>query len=427
MGLKKIQKREEVIGYLHSIKKLFTPDKKLINSNIILFDFYFYAICYHIIINNSEISETRKLNIIKMSINAILDEDNITIDRFEEELKSQLEKYHKKKNHHFFIIFPTNLTNQKKDIPSIELHGQKINLIDGEEMNNIFNFHDHDDYKYPPEIFKNVKKNHLCFQIDAYAQDIEAFVHKSNELFQDLRSIINYISSYRKITLTHPRSKSISLIDEPKYGYIFDENKTYLQYIYGLEQDKKVEKNLSPNTIYQIPKIINKIDNIKNENLRMKIILALRLHSSALDNYGNYPISFLHFWQIIEMLTILDGSENNTVISSRLLPFCGDIVPYKDIFEHFRKKRNSLIHNGDLNIFSEIDLILIKELVDHFLGNLLMNIDKFKSPDNLKTYYKCCDFFLNDLKNFSDSNQDLINDKIKFLIHINQSSFCKNI
>ena len=226
------------------------------------------------------------------------------------------------------------------------------------------------------------------------------FLNSSIKKYEELRSVINFVREYRRTHFTN-RTESISLINPPKIHMIFNGDGKYISTKRNnVEWPKKYinfeDPELKSRKIVEgTDKVLSLLNSIQDHKLRNLFLLALEVHTTALDNFDNNWVCCFSFWQIIEILFLCDEAKSEK-IHNRILFVLGSSKPFYDIFKLFAKKRHSYVHKAKYDNYSVLDIVIIKQTIEFLLYHLLLETPNIKNYDNLKSLFQSIDFYFNE-------------------------------
>ena len=309
-------------------------------------------------------------------------------EAIEEVLEKPQEKYH--------FIFPMKIKYNSMKKRHFTLLDTKIKVCSHNYIQKKFSYEKlKTEAGSDKKIEEGLKPSRTYFVIEEYAIDKYKAKHSAYSKFELLRSIINFVSQYRKIQYHFGAPKPLSLIYPSKVFFAFDFNRTYLD-VWETDitfDSGEIDFNLdflkSRKVIERSEELIMKINSLKKGGLRDLIIGAFYLHNNALDYYDKKWLSFLSFWQIFELITL--SSKYNLKqdeVCKRLLSLFKEEDQYDDIFDVFRNKRNKFVHEAELRDFTENDINMVKGFAEAAIMLLILNAPHLKDIKGLDFFYR---------------------------------------
>jgi hypothetical protein len=362
-----------------------------------------------------------KSSMLSLNLNKILSklenvsENNLTKSLFNE-IENDIKRAKKGKEEKFNFIFPLNII-YKEGLD----HWLQINGLTFEDILNLFEIElvKPSDYKFKnTEIsmgdFKDSKKrikelmdvltNHeeffgLLLEINILSRDIEyarQMAKKRIKIFAGFLSLITYylhtprlyssrINKDQKLEITNISTDSFLVFRNkeelltPIYFLINGKGQKILleDEIWQNQKDEtfKEIKDLSLVSLddcdFPLLKEIVKVYDKKNLNLSLKTILddGLELYYDACKEQM-IDYSFLKFWMISELILKKSGKLTDKTVTNRMIQVLKSIVrlPTEKFLSEeiyfMQKKRNDLVHEGQIDRISQYDRNMAKLIAD---------------------------------------------------------------
>jgi hypothetical protein len=390
---------EKVLKYSNHAISLYEPDFSLVGGNIFEFFEYVYAISKYItnIKNHGNAREIIKkaLEIYRKRNNTTIEDLRISLNEAEEEfLGEKLKKY--------FFVFPVNIKYNSLRRKQVSLLKKIIKIRNYDFISKKYDLNDlekkstHDGY-----IENSLNKELTYLIIEECSRGSERAIRQALHEFDLFRAILNFSHDSMRIHFTGGLKKPLSLVCPRKTFFAFDSDGSFISHWIVIEKydDKIVDLASSSASILENSNtIIRKLNDVRDDSLRHHMANALIFYSNALDHYDNIWISFLSYWQIIELLALGKNNSKQQDICKRMAALLGSREPYEDILDQFKDKRNRLVHQGEFENISEDDTNIIKGIVEYGILNILMNANKFQNIQGLNLYYENVNSMEEDIK-----------------------------
>ncbi len=393
----KINNEQIVKQYLNKTVKLFTPDRKLEGSNIILFEHYHYAILFHLRFLKS-MTYSEKSNLLQKTLFNLGQHDEINLfEDFKNELNNQISAFFQKKFLKFYLIIPSKFESNTVKIKHLKIFDTKILVRDYSWIKKNF---DIENKKIIRDIqlhssLEHFNTSNAFFIIEGYGRDRNKFSLDAEEKFELVRSLINFIERYGRTQLIMWPRRPLSFIKEPPLLFIFNENKEYVDLKFRLNPQKEKSIDFPGNEfISQYRMISNQLAKIKDKKLRNRIILAFKLYNQSLDSYDQNWLCCFYLWQIFEVLFTTKTTDKHEVIPGRIIAFIGITEPFYDIIRYFMQKRHLMIHQAEFNIFTKTDCDAIRGMIDFLIIEVIDKIITIKTFNEYESYLETIDFYL---------------------------------
>ncbi len=391
----KKNKEDKVLKFVKQAIALYEPNStSLRGDDVHKFHEYVYALS-----NLIEIPSIKdfndKLSIIRRAVQKSKNYSKLTIKVFQNRLLRAGEKFLKIKKK-YYVIFPLKIKYNSIKKRRFTLLDTKIKVRSYSYIKKNFSYDKlKEQAAHDRKIKESLRPNLTYFLIEVYSTDEYKGGNSAFETLELFRSIINFVDQYKKIHFQFGgEPKPLSLIYPPKAFFTFDSNRTYLSkwttdITYDSNEvdfDSFILKNSK--VIERSEKLIKKINSLKEGGIRDIILWAFYLHNNALDYYDKKWLSFLSFWQIFELITLSSKqSLKQDGVSKRILSLFKEKDPYEDILEVFTKKRNSLVHHGELRDFTENDINMIIGIAQDVIMFLIYNATNFNTINDLNFFY----------------------------------------
>ena len=335
-------------------------------------------------------------SIIKSAIQKSKKYSLLTLNDFKNCLEEARRESLKKPKEKYYFVFPLKIKYNSINKRHFTLLGTKIKVCSYKYIQKNFDYEKlKEEAKYDTKIEESLKPSQTYFVIEKYAINEYRGGNSVSDKFELLRSIINFIDRFWKLHYHFGEPKPLSLIYPPKVFFAFDSNRTYLnKWMSDITYDsREIDFNSynlkSSKVIERSEKVIKKINSLKKGGLRDLIIEAFYLHNNALDYYDKKWLSFLNLWQIFELITL--SSKDNLKqdeVCRRMGTLLNAKDPYNDITGVFKKKRNKLVHEGELRDFTENDINMIIGIAQFAIRFLIYKASKLKNIEGLDFFYR---------------------------------------
>ncbi len=392
----KKDKENKVLKFVTRAISLYKPNSNEFNfENFHRFNQYVYALSNLVGVHGIENGDVQ--SIIRIAIEKSKNYPSLTSNDFEELLNEvgRREYSEKQKKKHYFV-FPLKIKYNSMKKRYFTLLDTKIKVCSYNYIQKNFSYRElKAEAEYDKKIEDLLKPSITYFVIEAYAIDENRAKHSAFDVFEFLRSIINFIDQYWTLHYPFEDPKPLSLIYSPKAFFSFDSNRIYRsKWMTDITYDsREVDFNSDPlkssKVVERSEKLIKKINSLKKGKLRNLIIEAFYLHNNALDYYDKKWISFLSFWQIFELIT-LSSKYNNLKqddVCKRILSLFEEKDPYGDIIAMFKNKRNKLVHGAELGDFTWNDINMIIEIAQSAIMFLIDNAANLNGIEGLNFFY----------------------------------------
>ncbi|CAD6491976.1 MAG: hypothetical protein DIAAKJNI_00186 [Candidatus Argoarchaeum ethanivorans] len=387
----KKNKEDKVLKFVTKAIFLFDPDSNTLSEeNAHKFYQYVYALSNLITVQGIKNFNDAQ-SIIRTAIQKSKNYSPLALNDFksclEEARREALEKTQQK----YYFVFPLKIKYKSIKKRHFTLLGTKVKVCSYNYIQKNFSYEKLHDKK----IEESLKPSRTYFVIEEYAIDEYRAGHSASEKFDLLRSIINFIDRYCTLHYPSEEPKPLSLIYPPKAFFTFDSNRTYLNkwitdITYNSREIDFNSYNLkSSKVIERSEELIKKINSLKEGGLRDLIIEAFYLHNNSLDYYDKKWLSFLGFWQILELIAL--SSKDNLKqdeVCKRMVSLSKEKDPYEDIIAVFKKKRNKFVHEGKLRDFTWNDINMIIEIAQLAIMFLILNAPNLKNKEGLDFFYR---------------------------------------
>jgi hypothetical protein len=246
------------------------------------------------------------------------------------------------------------------------------------------------------ELFKENGTKHYFhpeytyFEIEEFGRNEIKATNLAWDKFELLRSIINFVADFRKIHHHFGRVDPISLLYPPNFFLVFNNTKEIVgePRIVVCHSQKEIDFQSNYHIISDAQKITSRLNAINNGNFQKLFANSFSIYNSVLDNYDNKWISCFNLWQVLEILTVYEGSSTYEDLTIRIASHFKDKEFYKDVISVFKEKRNKFVHGGDISDFSYEDINMIKGITEQLLAHLLVNAPNFQDKQGLMYYYQ---------------------------------------
>lgn len=257
--------------------------------------------------------------------------------------------------------------------------------------------------RYPLIILVNVKARNLDFSERFAKSSIDSFFgllsFADNFLHQNMLHATYFGLNHHFTDINHG---NVIILNENKITYPYKR----------IIADSLTEKvNLIDFKNYEgLIEMANDLDKIKNEYFRDLLNSAFRLYYEA-SHEKSVKYSFLNFWIIAETLIKAGKARTNEEVKSTMKSLIKDDILNKRI-DFLDKRRNGMVHRGDIIRLDERDLIKI--IVDILIATLMKDMPHLENKQqlhfyllNIKAKNKDINDYLNALKLLKSQNESL--------------------
>lgn len=256
------------------------------------------------------------------------------------------------------------------------------------------------------DVSESVKKNYLVMYTDYSSPNYEMAFEEVKSRFEVMRGLLNLALKYHKIVLLHiGRPTPNAVVRPPKFFLIYTEEKKLQIFYYTLEQYIEPTLTLEENRLDLFYKLIREYNQKKDNPIKRVFEDAVKLYVSSLDLYEN-KYALLHLWQVLEILTLKDVENiSEKKVCQRVKSIFNYDILVSDIMDSLYEKRNSMVHGSiDVSI-DDIDLQLLREIVEELILFVFGNINLIDSRYKLNYFYE--NIPLNTIQ--LDEKQEIIN------------------
>lgn len=362
---------------------LFEPDLSLKDLNIFQFDRILYVLANYIQYKNNKKNDSLKRTLIRHSLRRYSKYKLQNIHYFKRALNAEFNGFYRKKFNSYYCIFPMNIDNiWFKNKRSVTIDKKKVLFRNYDHVNKYY-IKGNARAKYT--LKKSIYGDFTFLIVNQYERGELRAINEAIKVVELFRSFVNLTTNLGNIRTSYGSKNPLSDYGPPKHALCFDDKKNFLSK--GDIWVHESHLNKRKPTINSNLKLVNIFKNIKmyNNNRNNKLIRLLNnillLYTHALDDL-DYRDSFLHFWQILEMMFSYGRTDYNT-IKRRIKNLFVDKKTTPVIVDIVCDKRNQFVHNGLVDDLDQSDIHRIKTLVDSSIMFLMGNSNRFRNKKNM--------------------------------------------
>lgn len=387
-----LNNEEKALKYIEIASSLFEPDLSIKIENIQKYHEYVYAISYFIT-GIDDLKDAPEL--IEGALRAYKTNSEKTIDSFKASLNAAISTTEAKK---YYLLYPTNIDYNLLGKRHFRILGAKIYIYSFNQIKSKFKF---DKLEKDP-LYRKFSQESLdpditYFVVEQYGINSNKAIGEAFSKIELLRGIINFCHSIYRIHFSFGRSEPqpLSYLQPKTYLFEFNSDLEYSNYWF-MEinfRNKKAER-LSNGEYERIikfsSKVIKTLDSIENSQLKHLVIDAFKLYNTALDYYEFKWITFLSFWQMLELISLYNSGNNIKFeeVCPRILSLIGQKEPYRETLEMNKRKRNLIVHHSKTNLISDTDINMIKPIAEAALLSVIYNAKYVKNKNGLNVFYE---------------------------------------
>jgi len=405
-----------LVNEIISLSELNEPGLKYKNQNIFKSINRLYVLGETLNITKLEINNSLKRGFINKAIIKYKNYKNKNYSYFKRGLQTIVENYYNKKEVKYKILFPMNIDyDWIKELKVDKLNNFQIELHDYCYINDKYLQNNKDELKKFYDIITSMKKGFSYFIVIVYGRDPQSSFNQANSVIEFYRGLINLKDSGgRKIW----QFGTFQGVPFSKYGpskkmLVFDSKNKLLTYYFRdiHERHDQISAPFEKDWMAEINgirELFNKFKNCADTKFKNLIEQLIHSYNLALDETEPH-FKFLYFWQILENIFRENANEKYDNITKRIKNMYKNDKTESKIIDTLFRKRNKIVHDGDIRHIELEDVNQIKKIVDFVLLGLVYNIDEYKTKQDLIYYFDNVDLKL-----------EVIDEKIKALQRITQ-------
>ena len=376
--------KSKVVDYANEAITLFEPNYSLKGENIFKFEQLTYNLGNFIHIHGFKYNTHDKRYLIQKGLKRYSKYKNKNASSFIKAVNHEVIIKYKKQKVKYIIIFPINIDYRwmtKKRHVIIE--NSKIRFRTYDYIIKYFNFHE------PKTLLSRIRT--LDYPIFTYAiinqteRQYLTAMNKAIDKIELMRGIFNFVFTYGVIATQFGEPRPLSDIGPPKYGFAFSDRTNYVGHgdTYAHKEHYRAYRpsTFEEEKLQYAIKYINIYQKLYNSNLKGLLRQVLLLYNNALDDVNTH-YSFLHFWQILEI--IFSGGQNkHDVTVKRIKNIFKKDEKISDTIDIIANKRHLLVHEGRMRELEQEDIHRVKGYVDASINFLFNHTNKIKNRSNL--------------------------------------------
>jgi hypothetical protein len=402
-----LKNEEKALKYIEIASSLLEPNLSIRMENFQKYHEYVYAISYFV----TGIDDLKYApNVIEDALRTYKTSSDKTIDSFKASLNAAISTTAAKK---YYLLYPTNINYNLLGKRHFNILGTKIYVYSYNQVKMKFKL---DKLEKAP-LYKEFSKESLnpdiiYFMAEQYEVSSTKAIDEAFGKIDLLRGIINFCYGIYTIHLSAGRSEPLSYIQPKIYLFEFNSDLEYSNYWFmEINFGNKKAKTLSEDEYKRIikfsSKVIKTLDSIENIGLKHLIIDAFKLYNTALDYYEFKWITFLSFWQMLELISLYNSGDNIKFedICPRILSLIGQKEPYRETLEMNKRKRNLIVHHSKTGLINDTDINMIKPIAEAALLSVISNAKYVRNKSGLNIFYDN----INDLPKNLKLKTDILN------------------
>ena len=153
--------------------------------------------------------------------------------------------------------------------------------------------------------------------IEQMAGDEHEAIEMANDKVELFRSLLNFYKSYGRKVPSSGQSEHLSSIPPPKYAFVFNKDKEYLEMSGILEEYNYTIERFDDSEREQVDILVHSINKIKDFDLKVVVLRAMLKHNDALDE-SDPKMAYERYWHVLETLSLADGNEDSEETCRRI-------------------------------------------------------------------------------------------------------------
>ncbi|MHA1832446.1 MAG: hypothetical protein ACTSV7_00525, partial [Candidatus Baldrarchaeia archaeon] len=313
-----------------------------------------------------------------------------SISSFVKALETEIKQRERQIPRKFFVVFPLNVSYRTlKGKRHFVLGGTKLKTRSFMHVRNNF------DFKRPYDLLGQSRRSiegsiydFTYIIIETHARNQEDAFEIARQRVGLFRSLCNFVLSYGMITWQMGYPRPLGRINPSKYMFIFNDERRFLDYWFSVGEFRYRLLRLKGNELQDITKTVKAFEALKPNKLKNTLINCLTLYSYALDEIEPGYI-FLNLWQILELVALKEPSGVSlNKVKDRIKAIFKDDPTVSDVLDALFRKRNRLVHEGQLGSFSLRDVNQIKGIAEVCINFLFNHVNKLKNKAGLNDFYE---------------------------------------
>ena len=386
-----LRKEDKVSQYVTDAISLYSPrTTTLSGDNIFKFDRIVYILGNLIDIQGFPDNNDQKRGLINRGIRRFSQYRRKSASSFVKALETEINQRERQIPSKYLVVFPLNISYNT-------LRGKRHFVLGKTRLKTRSFAHvaDNFDFRRPYDLLHQSRRSiqgsiydftYIIIEIHAKNQtDAFDIARQRVELF---RSLCNFVLSYGRITWQMGYPSPLGRINPSKYMFIFNDERRFLDHWFSVGEFRYRLLRLRGNELQAINKDIKAFEALEPNKLKNILINCLTLYSYALDEIEPGYI-FLNLWQILELVALKEPKGIPLEkVKDRIKSIFRDNTRISDVLDALFRKRNRLVHEGQLGNFSLRDVNQIKGIAEACINFLFGNVNKLKNKEGLNDFYE---------------------------------------